>query len=80
MFGKCDIRCDIRDGTSNCIQCSCISPISTSWALFKSPGLWDKFNLDYMSGKTDQLLKLIRKFRYLGMDDLPQEFLIENGL
>ena len=53
--------------------------ISVSWALFKSPSLWDEFNLDYVLGKSGQLFKLIRKFRYLGMEDLPLGFLIENG-
>ena len=71
MFRKCDIRCDIRYGTSTGIQCPCMSLISVSWALFKSPGLWDKFNLDSILGKGEQLLELIGKFRYLGMEDLP---------
>ena len=33
-----------------------------------------------MLGKGDQLFKFIGKFRYLGIEDLPQEFLIENSL
>ena len=57
-----------------------MSLISLSWILFKSPGLWDKFDLDCILGKGDQLFKFIGKFRYLGIEDLPQEFLIENSL
>ena len=37
---------DVRYGTSRGIQCSCMSLISLSWTLFKSAGLWDKFDLD----------------------------------
>ena len=44
----------------------------------KSPGQWDKFILDCMLGKGDQLFKFTGIFRYLGMEGLPQEFLIEN--
>ena len=57
-----------------------MSLISLSWILFKSPGLWDKFDLDCILGKGDQLFKFIGKFRYLGIEDLPQEFLIEKSL
>ena len=71
---------DVRYGTSRGIQCSCMSLISLSWTLFKSPGLWEKFDLDCILGKGDQLFKFIGKFRYLGIEDLPQEFLIENSL
>ena len=49
-----------------------------SWIWFKSPGVWDKFDLDCILGRGDQLLKFIGKFRYLGVVDLPQEFLMEN--
>ena len=44
----------------------------------KSPVLWDKFVIDYILGEWDQLFKFTGKFRYLGMEDLPQKFLIEN--
>ena len=44
----------------------------------KSPGQWDKFILDCILGKGDQLFKFTGIFRYLGMEGLPQEFLIEN--
>ena len=68
---------DVRYGTSRCIQHSCMS---LSCTLFKSPGLWYKFDLDYILGKGYQLFKFIGKFRYLGVEDLPQEFLIKNSL
>ena len=53
--------------------------ISVSLTLYKSPGLWHKFDLDYISGKGDQWFKSIGRFRYLGLADLPQEFLIEKS-
>ena len=71
---------DVGYGTSRGIQCSCMSLIPLSWTLFKSPGLWGKFDLDCILGKGDQLFKFIGKLRYLGIEDLPQEFLIENSL
>ena len=52
-----------------------MSLMSITWT---SPGLWDKFDLYSILGKGDQLLKFIGKFRYLGIEDLPQEFLVEN--
>ena len=69
---------DVRYGASRGIQCFYISVISVSWTLFKSPGLWYKFDLHSILGKVDQLFKIIGKFRYLGMEDLPQEFSIES--
>ena len=56
---------DVRYGWYRSIQCSCLSLLSLSWALFKSPGLWDKFDVDCMLHRGDQLFKLIGKFRYL---------------
>ena len=41
-------------------------------------GLGDKFDLDSILGKGDRLFKFIGKFKYLGVEDLPEEFLIEN--
>ena len=55
-----------------------MSLIAVSWTLFKSPGLWNKFDLDCILGKGDQLFRLIGKFRYVGVEDLLQEFMIEN--
>ena len=66
---------DVRYGASRGIQCSCMSLVSVSW---KSPGLCDKFDLDSILGKGDQLFKFIGKFSYFGMEELPQEFSIEN--
>ena len=54
-------------------------PISESWRLFNSPGLWNKVDLGYILGKGDHLFKLIGKFRCLGMEDLPEEYLIKNS-
>ena len=54
---------------------SFVSVIST---LFRSPGLWDKFDIDFILGKRDQSSKFIDQFRYLGIEVLPHEFLIEN--
>ena len=68
---------DVRCGTTRGIQCSCMSLISVSWTLFRSPGRWDKLDLDDILGKGDQLFKSLGKFRYLGMEDLPQEFFLE---
>ena len=70
---------EVRYGTSRGIQCSCMSLISVSWALFKSPGLWDKFDLRCILGKGDLLFKFIGTFRYLGIEEFPQKVLIENS-
>lgn len=40
--------------------------------------MWDKFDLDGILDNEDQLFRLIDKFRYLGMEDSPQELIIEN--
>ena len=47
-------------------------------SLFKSPGLWDKFDLDYILRKGDQLFEFTGKFTYLGIENLPQEYSTEN--
>ena len=39
-------RGDVRYGSSRGAQCSCMFLMSISWTLFRSPGLWDKFDLD----------------------------------
>ena len=74
----CHHQGDIRYGASQGIQCSRMSFMSVSWILFKSPGMWDKFELDCILDRGDQLFKFIGKFRYIGVEDLPQEFLLEN--
>ena len=55
-----------------------MSFMSVSWILFKSPGMRDKFELDCILARGDQLFKFIGKFRYFGVEDLPQEFQLEN--
>lgn len=50
---------------------------SVSWTLFRSLGRQDKIDLDGILGKGDQLFKSLGNFRYLGMEDLPQVFLLE---
>ena len=70
---------DVRYGTSMDIQCSCMSLNSVTGTLFKSTGLWDELDLDCILSKDNQLFKFIWKFRYLGMERLSQEFLIENS-
>ena len=50
-----------------------------TWALFTSPVIWDTFDLDCIIGKENQLFKSIGKFRYLGMEDLPHKFWVENS-
>ena len=45
--------------------------------MFKS-GIWDKFLFGCILARGDQLFKFNSKFRYLGVEDLPQEFLLEN--
>ena len=47
--------------------------------MFKSPGIWDKFDLDYILSEGNQLFRLIERFRYLGIGGLPKDFLIENS-
>ena len=54
-----------------------MSLMSVTWTLFRSPGMWDKSDLYSILGKGDQLFKFIERFRYLWMEDLPQELLVE---
>ena len=56
-----------------------ISIASVNWALFRSSGVRNKFNLDCILRKVYQLFKSIDQFRYLEMEDLPQEFWIEKS-
>ena len=58
---------DVRYGTSRAIQCSCRS-LMCLWTLFRSSGMWDKFDLDCILREADQLFKFIVNFRYLGME------------
>ena len=68
---------DVRYGTSIGIQSSCMSAISVSWTLFKSSGLPDEFDLDCILVKRDHLFEFTGKLRYLGIEELSQEFLGE---
>lgn len=38
----------------------------------------DKFDLDGISGKEDPLLTYLDRFRYVGLKDIPQEFVTES--
>ena len=49
------------------IQCPCMSFITVSRRLFKSPSLWSKPDLEWILGKEDQLFKFIGKLRYHNM-------------
>lgn len=70
---------DVRYSTSRCTQYSFMSPMSVTWTLHKSSGMLDKSDLDCILGKGKQLFKSIGKFRYLGLDNLLQEFLVEKS-
>ena len=61
------------------IQCSRISLMSICWTLFKSPSIWDSFDLDCILQKGDLLFKSLNNYRYLAIEDLPQGFLVENS-
>ena len=52
--------------------------MSVCWTLFKSVSILDSFDLDWILQKGDFLFKSLNKYRYPGMEDLPQEFFIEN--
>ena len=52
---------------------SCLSKLGN----VKSPGQWNKLDMVSTSGKEDQLFKYLDKFRYLGIEDLPQQIFIE---
>ena len=57
-----------------------MSVMSVTWALFRSSALWEKYDLDYILAKEDQLLKFTGKSWYFGIiKDLPWEFLIDNS-
>ena len=54
-----------------------MSLITVIWTLFRSPGQWKKLDLDGLLGKGDQLFKSLNRFRYLGIENLLQEFSIQ---
>ena len=37
---------NVTYGTCWGMQCSCLSVMSGTWILFRSPGIWDEFDLD----------------------------------
>ena len=49
---------NVRYGISRGIQWSSMSLMSFTSTLFRSPGMWDKFDLDCILGKGDQLENL----------------------
>ena len=63
----------------NMVHLEVYSAMSVTWTLFKFPGIWDKFNLHCILCEGGQLFKFIGKFRFLGMENLPQEFLVVNS-
>ena len=73
---------DIRYGMSRGIQCSFMSKkrlMSVCWTLFKSASIWDSFDLDCILQKGDLLFKSLNNYRYFEMEDLRQEFFLENS-
>ena len=70
---------DIRYGMLRGIQCSHMSLMSFCWTLLKSASTWDFIDLDYILQKGDLLFKSRNNYRYLGMENLPWEFFIENS-
>ena len=63
---------------SRVIQFPCMSLMSVCWTLFKSVSKWDSFDLDCILQKGDLLFKSLNNYRHLGMENLPQDFFIEN--
>ena len=56
-----------------------MSLISVIWTLFRSSGQWDKFDLDDILRKGDQLFKSLGRFRYLRIEALSQELENKTG-
>ena len=70
---------DVRYRMLRGIQCSCMSLMSVCWTLYKSASIWDSFDLDCILRKRDLWFKSLNNYRYIGMEDLRQEFFIENS-
>ena len=47
--------------------------------LDKSLSIWDSFTLACILQNGDLLFRYLNNYRYIGMEDLPHEFLIENS-
>lgn len=54
-----------------------MSFISLSQTFVRSTGQWDKFEWDSTLGNQYQLFKYLSKFRYLGIENVSREFLME---
>ena len=67
---------DIIYGISKGTNWSFMSLVSVTWTLFRSLVMWVKFDFNLL-GKGGHLFKFIGKFRYRGVEDLPQELLVE---
>ena len=70
-----DVRYEMLRG----MHCSCMSLTSVCWTLFKSASIWDSFDQDCVLQKGDLLFKSLNNYIYLGIEDLSQEFFIENS-
>ena len=68
---------DVRYGTYRSIECPPMSFISLSQTFVRSTGEWDKFEWDSTLGNQYQLFKYLSKFRYLGIENVSREFLME---
>ena len=65
-----------KNDTLMCMQ----SSLHLSYASYLLTAvLWDKLDLNCIFCKEAQLFKFIGKFRYLGLQKLPEDFLIENA-
>ena len=70
---------DIRYGMLRDIQRSCMSLMSVCWALFKSVSIWDSVGLNCILRKGNTLFKSLNNYRCFEMEDLSQEFFIQNS-
>ena len=70
------IKVVAKNDTLMCMQ----SSLHLSYASYLLTAvLWDKLDLNCIFCKEGQLFKFIGKFRYLGLQKLPEDFLIENA-
>ena len=53
--------------------------MSVCWALFKPVSVWYTFDLDCVLQKGNLLFKSLNNYRYLEMENLPQELFIKNS-
>ena len=56
-----------------------VADVSLLDIIFKFASTWNSFDLDYILQKGDLLFKSLNNYRYLGMEDLLQEFYIGNS-